>query len=159
MSTRTNAQPQTAEVLTGVFRTLSEEHAAIGAMLERLKASPELRVELWPTIRAELLSHERGEVREVFPVLRANIETRAIADLHDFEAKEMEELVTELEMTPIETAEWLEVFVDLANEVMAHARAEENDLFPHAQEVLGAEVAHRMDASFLRAKLQLVESV
>jgi hemerythrin superfamily protein len=157
--THTRVQPQTVEQLTGVFLTLSEEHAAIATLLERLEAAPELRAELWPTIRIELLSHERGEVREVFPVIRANEETRAIADLHDFEAKEMEDLVTELEMTAMDTPEWMELFEDLANEVLTHARAEENDLFPRAQQVLGRDVADALNAGFLRAKRQLLESV
>ncbi len=159
MSKRTSLQPHNTELLVGVFRVLCDEHAAIGALLEQLKSAPEQRMELWPTIRAELLSHERGEVREVYPVVRAKIGTRALADLHDFEAREMEDLITELEMIAVHTPEWLEVFVDLADEVMAHAHAEESDLFPQIQHALGPDVADRLEATFLRAKLQLVESV
>src|SRR3954470_6443269 len=46
-------------------------------------ATAENRAALWPTIRIMLLSHERGEVHEVYPVLRSYPELAALADHHD----------------------------------------------------------------------------
>src|SRR5262249_48663483 len=73
------------EGLTGVFRTLAEQHGEVAAMLKRLQSKPEKKAELWPEIRRELLSHERGEIREVYPVLRQHVQTRALAEHHDQE--------------------------------------------------------------------------
>ena len=60
----------TLEGLTGVFKTLMEEHGEVSALLLRVKASddPETRTRLWPTIRRELLAHEKGELAIVYPM-------------------------------------------------------------------------------------------
>src|SRR5580658_5507645 len=68
--------------LVGVFGTLAEQHGEVGALLKRAKADASKRTELWPTIRAMLRSHEEGELREVYPVLREYAELRAFADRH-----------------------------------------------------------------------------
>jgi len=79
-----------ASGLTGVFRTLAKQHGEVSALLKRAKSSddPEKRAELWQEIRVELLSHERGEMREVYPVLRKYPEIRPLAEHHDREAVE-----------------------------------------------------------------------
>src|SRR5512138_490848 len=74
--------------LVGIFKTLSEQHGEVTALLERAKLSDERFTELWPEIRRELLSHERAEVRELYPVLRLHAQTVALADHHDAEASQ-----------------------------------------------------------------------
>src|SRR5262249_23227849 len=68
--------------LVGVFKTLTKQHGEITALLELAKISDHKFTELWPKIRQELLSHEKAEVREVFPELRAYAATRALAGRH-----------------------------------------------------------------------------
>ena len=87
--------------LTGVFRTLAEQHGEVSALLKRAKSSddPARRTELWQKIRVELLSHERAEMREVYPVLREYAETRTLAEHHDREAKELESMISRLDGT------------------------------------------------------------
>src|SRR3954468_19425767 len=103
------------EGLTGVFQTLCEEHAQISALLASVQKNPAQRVALWPTIRAQLLSHERGEIRELYPVLRSTAATRELADHHDAEAKAMEDMVLDLDLVPIMTDTWGQLFSRLAD--------------------------------------------
>src|SRR5688572_20695081 len=76
--------------LVGVFKTLAEQHGEVKVLLDRAKSSNEKFVELWPTLRTELLSHERAEMRELYPLLRAYPETMLLANHHDAEAGELE---------------------------------------------------------------------
>src|SRR5262249_3177331 len=81
----------TVKGLTGVFKTLMEEHGALAALLRRVQGSDSLRLELWPEIRSELLAHERGERSVVYAALREFDDTRAIAERHDEETAQLED--------------------------------------------------------------------
>jgi len=125
-------------------------------MLKRLQSKPEKKAELWPEIRRELLSHERGEIREVYPVLRQHVQTRALAEHHDQEAAEMERLIEQLDTATAD--DWRRLFDQLADTVIHHANEEENEIFPKAQEAIGDQAAKELEARFLSAKQQLMAS-
>jgi hemerythrin superfamily protein len=144
------------EGLTGVFKTLAEQHGQVAAMLKRLQSKPEKKAELWPEIRRELLSHERGELREVYPVLRQHVQTRALAEHHDQEAAEMERLIEQLDTATAD--DWRRLFDQLTDTVIHHANEEENSIFPKAQEAIGDQAAKELEARFLSAKQQLMAS-
>jgi hemerythrin superfamily protein len=141
------------EGLTGVFKTLAEQHGQVAAMLKRLQGKPEKKPELWPEIRRELLSHERGEMREVYPVLRLHVQTRALAEHHDQEAAEMQRLIERIDAAP--DGEWRSLFDQLVDTVLHHANEEENDIFPKAQEAIGEQAAKELEPRFLAAKQQV----
>lgn len=141
--------------LHGVFRTLAEQHGEVTAMLKRLLDKPERKAELWPEIRRELLSHERAEMREIYPLLRQHPQTRALADHHDQEAAELQRLIDQIDL---ETGEWLEPFHTLVDTVTHHATEEEEKIFPKAQDVLGDRMTKDLEARFLAAKKNLATS-
>jgi hemerythrin superfamily protein len=138
--------------LVGVFQTLAEQHGEVSALLKRLQDKPEKKLELWPEIRRELLSHERGEMREVYPVLRANPATRVLAEHHDQEASEMEALIGQIDIASSEA--WPPLFDQLVDAVLRHADEEEKAIFPKAQDALGHQVARELEPRFLAAKKQ-----
>jgi hemerythrin superfamily protein len=140
------------EGLTGVFKTLSEQHGEVAAMLKRLQSKPEKKAELWPEIRRNLLSHERGEMREVYPVLRQHVQTRALAEHHDQEAAEMERLIERIDAAAAD--DWRPLFDQLVDTVIHHANEEENSIFPKAQEAIGDQVAKDLEPRFLAAQKQ-----
>lgn len=142
------------EGLTGVFKTLAEQHGEVTAMLKRLQSKPEKKTELWPEIRRELLSHERGEMREVYPVLRQHVQTRALAEHHDQEAAEMERLIERLDIATAD--EWRSLFDQLVDTVTHHANEEESEIFPKAQEAIGDQAARDLEPRFLAAKKQVM---
>ena len=142
------------EGLTGVFKTLAEQHGEVTAMLKRLQSKPEKKAELWPEIRRALLSHERGEVRELYPVLRQHVQTRALAEHHDQEAAEMERLIERIDTATAD--DWRPLFDQLVDVVIHHANQEEHDIFPKAQEAIGDKATKDLEPRFLAAQKQIM---
>jgi hemerythrin superfamily protein len=121
-------------------------------MLKKLQSKPEQKSELWPQIRKDLLSHERGELKAVYPVLRAHAATRELADQHDREASEMENLIGKIDNAFGDT--WKTLFDQLTEAVLAHAEEEEQQIFPQAQEAIGKKTAEELLPKFEAAKKQ-----
>ncbi len=138
--------------LVGVFRTLMEQHGEVTALLRRVRSDRDKRAELWPTIREELLSHERAEIRVLYPALRAVPATVELAERHDREASQLEMTIERLQQTPIESDDWGKLFEELVKLVEHHVADEEGDIFPTAQDALGEPRARELDAEYLSAK-------
>lgn len=145
--------------LGGVFKTLTEQHGEVTVLLERAKTSDDKFSQLWPEIRRELLSHEQAEMREVYPVLRTHDETRALADHHDAEARELEQLIANIHELAAGSPAWREPYQQLIDKVIHHAREEENDIFPKAQDAIGKDQAEALDAKFLATKQQIAQTI
>jgi hemerythrin superfamily protein len=145
--------------LVGVFKVLSEEHGEAGALLKRVKRDPAKRAELWPKIRQELVSHEKAELRELYPVLREHEQTRALADRHEAEAGQLSALIDRIHATEMSSAEWVQLFEQLAEQVEHHAKEEESEIFPKAQQVIGAARAKEIEPRFLAAKKQIAAAL
>ncbi|HET7501015.1 MAG TPA: hemerythrin domain-containing protein [Kofleriaceae bacterium] len=141
--------------LGGVFKTLSEQHGEVSALLKRVKRDPAKRAELWPKIRQELVSHEKAELREVYPVLREYDPLRVVAERHEAEASQLSALIDRIHATEISTASWGQMFDELCDMVEQHVHLEENEIFPRAQEAIGASRAKELEARFLTVKKQL----
>ena len=107
--------------LSGVFRTLSEQHGQASALLRRLKGNSDRRADLWPTVRTELLAHERAEMEVVYRELHYDPRTRLMAEHHDEEA--------------VQT-------------VQHHVAEEEGEIFPKAQDVIGRDRTLAMDITY-----------
>jgi len=145
--------------LRGVFRVLAQQHAEVAALIKRVEHDADKRRDLWPTIRTELLSHERAELRELYPVLRQHATTRSLADHHDADAREMEQMIARLDSLDIESEAWGVLFSELADAVAAHAGEEEQVIFPTAQEAIGEVIAEDLEGTVLAAKRQLEDMV
>jgi len=144
--------------LVGVFRVIAEQHGEVAMLLERAKTSDEKFAELWPMIRRELLSHEKAEVQEVFPLLRGNAETVGFANHHDTEAGELEALIARIDAAPINSGVRKETYQQLVDTVLHHAREEESEIFPAAQKALGKEAVEALEPRFLEAKRRVAEA-
>lgn len=143
--------------LVGVFNTLAEQHAEVKVLLKRLQDKPEHKTELWPDIRRQLLAHERGELREVYPILREHIETRELADRHEDEAAAMEALIDQIDSAA--GTHWQDSYDQLVQTVIEHAEQEEKVIFPKAIKAIGDKQAKQLDAKFLAAKRQFEQAV
>lgn len=141
--------------LVGAFRTIAGQHGEVKVLLERANKSNEKFTELWPTIRRELLSHERAELNEIYPVLHGNLATRALAEHHDAEAAELEQLITRIDELAIGSAEQKAAYHQLVDRVLHHAEEEENKIFPAAQKALGKQTIEALDEPFQSAKRRL----
>jgi hemerythrin superfamily protein len=126
----------------------------VSALLNRVKRSSDVDVRrrLFPTIRAELLAHEQGELREVYPVFRQHGELAAIADHHEKEAGELERLLDRIAALEFTDAAWSRLFDELVQMVTHHTREEENDYFPKASRILGKDESQRILPRYEAAK-------
>jgi hypothetical protein len=144
----------TLKGLTGVFKHLMEEHGKVAALIGRVKLTgdPEVRARLYPTIRTELLGHETGELRAVYPALAVYPETRAIAEAHEREAGELQRQIAEVDRLAYHEPAWDTAFTRLAELVHKHVAEEEGDYFPKAQQALGDKLAKELLPLFESAK-------
>jgi hypothetical protein len=140
--------------LTGVFMHLMEEHGKVGALVKRvgLTKDIEVRSKLYPTIRTELLDHEKGELKAVYPVLAEFPETAAIAAAHAHHASELEAAIAELDALSFNSASWVSAFERLAKLVDEHVKIEETEYFPLAHKMLGEERSKQLQSAFEAAK-------
>jgi hypothetical protein len=130
--------------LVGVFKTLSEQHGEAAALFERVKKHPGKREHLWPRLRVALLSHEKAELLELYPVVR-DYGGGELADRHDFEAASLERMIHELEAKDFADPDWMPLFKQLASSVIQHAHEEERDIFPEAQRLISEPIARQLD--------------
>jgi hemerythrin superfamily protein len=145
--------------LVGVFKTLAEQHGEVTALLESAKTSDEKFSQLWPMIRRELKSHEAAELRELYPLLRAREATRALADHHDAEATQLDQLIASIDELAIGSPMRRDAFQLLIDTVTHHAREEETDIFPKAQDAIGKDQARMLEQRLLATKRLIAESM
>ena len=107
--------------------------------LLRVKASntPEMRRELIPTIRKELLAHEQAELHEVYPVFLQHDDTRALAEEHEREAGQLQTVLDELMGLAVDDAAWDRTFDRLFELVSEHVKREEHVYFPAGEKAFG----------------------
>ena len=139
--------------LRGVFLHLAEEHGEVGALMKRVSKSTDaqFRREHFPHIRAELLSHEKGELVEVYSVL-ANYESmREVVLKHNAEAHTLEKAIADVDAQNFASDEWGSAFQRLFSLVQQHVDEEEKDFFPRAQQLVdeneSKEILQRYEAA------------
>ena len=140
--------------LTGVFARLSRDHGEVTALLLRVKATSDRKVrqELFPRIRAELLSHEEGEQTAVYPAFRRSEQLARYAQEHEREAQDLEKEIHLLSTTDYGDPIWRELFSKLVERVSQHVKEEEGTFFPAANRVLGREESERILPQYELAK-------
>jgi hypothetical protein len=140
--------------LTGIFMHLMEEHGRVSALSRRVLATSDdgVRAKLYPTIRRELLTHEKAEVNVLYAALADYPETQAIASEHFVQASDLEGALVELDAISIGDAAWPGAFEKLARLVQKHVEDEEGRYFPLAQKVMGEERAKQLQAAYESAK-------
>lgn len=148
------------EGLHGVFTTLMEEHGQVTALLLRVKSSsdPQVRRELWPRIRAELLSHEKAELAVVYPAYRAHPEIARIAQLHDQDAGQLEAAITQLHEITFDDPLWNQHFERLVKLVQHHVKEEEVEYFREGNRVFG-EQSEQLDEQFKLEKEAVLQTL
>ncbi len=140
----------TLEGVTGVFKELMREHGEAGALLAKLKSSSDIdaRAEIFPTLRAALLSHEKGELAEIYPLFRKHPDLAGYAEMHEAEAGALERLLTRMSAMPYEDVSWGESIAELADAVTRHVKEEETEYFPVASKTLGKAETEALTARY-----------
>lgn len=140
--------------LRGVFLHLAEEHGEVGSLMKHLSKTtdPKVRREHFPHIRAELLSHEKAELAEVYSVLANTEQLRNVVLEHNEQAHNLEKAIADVDAIDFTSEEWATSFARLLGLVQAHVEEEENDFFPKAQEVIDEEDSKQMLTRYEAAK-------
>jgi hypothetical protein len=140
--------------LRGVFLHLAEEHGEVFAMMKHVSKSRDAQVrrEHYAKIRAELLSHERAELAEVFPPLSHHDSTRELVVLHNQEAAQLEAAIYAIDALDPASDAWGLAFERLLAVVEQHVEEEEKDFFPIAQAAIGEALAVALLKSYEAAK-------
>jgi hemerythrin HHE cation binding domain-containing protein len=143
-----------AKGLTGVFNKLAEQHKEVAALLQRAEIAdePEKRKDLWSKIRVELLSHEQGELREVYPAFDKHVSLRDIVEEHGDDADLLEATIQEIDGIDFASEAWPVALKRLITAVKQHAEEEEKEFFPRAQDVLGKNETKSLEERFLAAQ-------
>lgn len=142
---------QVVEGFGGIYRQLAEEHGEVDALLKRMAGSSEdsdVRRDLFPKMRNQLLAHAKGEERTFYPVLQEHEETRALAERAISDHKEIEKMLDELHSSDPATPAWTSRFEQLQKAVESHVELEENEIFPKAKEIIGKDEAQEMQARY-----------
>jgi len=147
--------------LRGVFLHLAEEHGEVGALMKHVSKTqdPQVRREHFPHIRAELLSHEKGELAEVYGVLANYEELRSVVLDHNDEAHTLEKAIADVDAQDFSSPEWGVSFDRLLALVQAHVEHEENDFFPRAQQLIDEDESKQILKRYEAAKKSVVQLV
>lgn len=140
--------------LRGVFLHLAEEHGELSAMMKHVSKSKDARVrrEHYAKIRTELLSHERAELAEIYPVLAHYDSTHEVVVLHSQEATQLESAIRAVDALDPSSETWAMAFERLHALVQQHIEEEENEFFPKAQAALGDAAAVSLRTRYESAK-------
>ena len=145
----------------GVFLHLAEEHREVEALMQHLRQTtdPQVRREHFPHIRAELLSHEKGELSEVYVVLANYEQLRSVVLQHNQEAHTLEKAIADVDAIAFASEEWDTSFARLFALVQAHAEEEENDFFPKAQGLIDEDESKEILTRYEAAKKSVMRFV
>jgi iron-sulfur cluster repair protein YtfE (RIC family) len=118
----------------GIVLLLMQEHGAVASLLNQVANAwgdaMEVRTELFPRIKAELLAHSRAEEEILYPIATRFHGTRDIA-IHSIEEhEEVKQLLHRLQAMDITTSQWMATFLLLKRGVEKHVAEEEDVLLP-----------------------------
>lgn len=147
--------------LHGVFRRLAEEHKEVATLLNRASmcSDVEERVDLWGTIREELMAHEHAESQVVYPEVEMHASLVEIVRQHDSEAEQLEAFIHNVDRSSIASVQWEGSLKQLQEAVLHHAEREERHFFPRIQEVIGEQRAEALGERYVAAKEALLHGL
>lgn len=117
---------------TNLVQLLLADHRQAEQLLERFtNVTADRRDEAFCELTYTLVGHEVAEEEVVYPVLRRYVDGGDdLADLRIAEQAKAEELLAEMETAGVDSAQFPAMFNTLRSEVLAHAHAEEESVFP-----------------------------
>ena len=136
------------------FEMLEEDHEKVKKMLNELDDTTErgvkTREELFAKIKQEMLVHETLEEEILYPTLKEFDKTKEVS-LEGYEEHHVvNEIMAELEQTPVDDEKWAAKFSVMKENIEHHIEEEEDEMFKKARQVLDKEqidaLGERMEA-------------
>ena len=125
------------------FKLLEEDHKKVKKLLGELEDTTErgvkTREELFAKIKQEMLVHETIEEELLYPTLKEHDKTKEVS-LEGYEEHHVvNEIMAELEETPVDDEKWAAKFAVMKENVEHHIEEEEDEMFKKARQVLDQE--------------------
>ncbi len=131
---------------TDVVSLLREDHKEARELLARVSTSSgDDKQAAFQELVYELARHETAEEEVVYPVLRRDAsDGDALADARIHEEEKANKLLADLEKMDPRSTEFDKKFETLRKDVLAHAAAEETEVFPRLQQMEDTESLQSM---------------
>ena len=125
------------------FELLEEDHRKVKKLFaegdDTTERGVKTRQELFARIKQELLVHETLEEEILYPTLKEHDETKEVS-LEGYEEHHFaNEVIAELEETPVDDERWAAKFSVLKENIEHHIEEEEEEMFPKARKVLSSD--------------------
>lgn len=135
---------------------LTSDHDKVKKMLNEGESTTErgvkTRTELFQELKAELMIHERIEEEIFYPALKAHPKAKDIV-LEGYEEHHVvDEIMGELEATPVTDETWGAKFLVMKENIEHHIEEEEGEMFKQARQVFDAEELEELGARMLALK-------
>ncbi|MET7790077.1 hemerythrin domain-containing protein [Streptomyces sp. NPDC005248] len=139
-----------------VIEELMADHREVEQLFSRIEALPtgdsDLRG-LVDEVTIELVRHSVAEEQYLYPAVREHVEGGAeLADKEIEEHAEAEKLMKELERMRVDDAQFHPTLAKLMEDVSAHVRDEEGQLFPRLRQACTSEALDDLGDKVRRAK-------
>jgi hemerythrin superfamily protein len=113
---------------------LKEDHDRVKKMLaegeQTTERAEKTRAELFLRLKSDLTIHERMEEEILYPALKEKPKTEDIAYEGYEEHHVVDEILAELEATPVDSPEWTAKFKVAKENLEHHIEEEEGEMFP-----------------------------
>jgi hypothetical protein len=141
---------------------LKADHDRVKKMLDEGESTTErgvkTRTELFTELKAELSIHERIEEEIFYPALKAHPKAKDIV-LEGYEEHHVvDEIMGELEATPVTDETWGAKFLVMKENIEHHIEEEEGEMFTQARQVFDSDELDALGARMSELK-QLGEQV
>ena len=141
---------------------LKADHDKVKKMLTDGESTTErgekTRTELFAKLKTELSIHERIEEEIFYPALKSHPKAKDIV-LEGYEEHHVvDEIMGELEITPVTDETWGAKFIVMKENIEHHIEEEEGEMFKTARQVFDADELEKLGARMLELK-QLGEQV
>ena len=135
---------------------LKDDHAKVKKMLaegdKTTERGEKTRTELFATLKAEMMLHERIEEEIFYPALKAHPKAKEIV-LEGYEEHHVvDEIMGELEATDVTDEAWGAKFTVMKENIEHHIEEEEGDMFVKARQVFDADELEQLGARMMELK-------
>ena len=146
----------------GIFERLATEHGEISTLIRRVAATSDdsdVRKELYPRIRSELLAHAKAEEKEVYSQFRLLPSLAGQMDHAADEHHRIEAYFDQLDAIGMTDDQWISVFREMMTLVQKHVMEEELQVFPKAKKELSKDESEALESRYLDAKEDMLASM
>ena len=135
---------------------LKADHDKVKKMLaegeETTERAEKTRTELFDTLKAELMIHERIEEEIFYPALKSHPKARDIVLECYEEHYVVDEIMGELEATPVTDETWGAKFKVMKENIEHHIEEEEGEMFKQARQVFDTDELEALGARMMELK-------